>query len=119
MSYRIVGIDVHKKMLAVVVADIAVEGEYQFERRRFDTSPDQLRLLGEWLIQQQAEEVVMESTAPYGKPVWAALEPHGKPDGQRREGAGPMSGTLPLAQAQSHRGRRGGARGIFPMPNAW
>jgi len=48
----------------------------------------------------------MESTAPYGKPVWAALEPHGKPDGQRREGAGPMSSTLPLAQAQSHRGRR-------------
>ena len=106
MSYRIVGIDVHKKMLAVVVAEVAVEGEYQFERRRLSTSPDQLRLLGEWLIQQQAEEVVMESTAPYGKPVWAALEPHGKPDGQRREGAGPMSSTLPLAQAQSHRGRR-------------
>ena len=34
MSYRIAAIDVHKKMLAVVVADIAVEGEYQFERRR-------------------------------------------------------------------------------------
>jgi hypothetical protein len=26
MSYRIAGIDVHKKMLAVVVADVAVEG---------------------------------------------------------------------------------------------
>ena len=33
MSYRIAGIDVHKKMLAVVVADVEVEGEYQFERR--------------------------------------------------------------------------------------
>ena len=32
MSYRIAGIDVHKRMLAVVVADVAVEGEYQFER---------------------------------------------------------------------------------------
>ena len=29
MSYRIAGIDVHKRMLAVVVADVHVEGEYQ------------------------------------------------------------------------------------------
>ena len=35
MSYNIAGIDVHKKMLAVVVADIEMEGECQFERRRF------------------------------------------------------------------------------------
>jgi hypothetical protein len=27
MSYRIAGIDVHKKMLAVVVADVEVEGD--------------------------------------------------------------------------------------------
>ena len=33
MSYRIAGIDVHKKMLAVVVADVEGEGEYQFEPR--------------------------------------------------------------------------------------
>lgn len=32
MSYRIPGIDVHKKMLTVVVADVEVEGEYDFER---------------------------------------------------------------------------------------
>ena len=35
MSYRIAGIDVHKKMLAVVVADVEVQGEYQFERIRY------------------------------------------------------------------------------------
>jgi transposase len=110
VSYRIVGIDVHKKMLAVVVADVAVEREYQFERCRFGTSPDQLRLLGEWLIQQQAEEVVMESTAQYWKPVWAGLEQHWRPGCQRREGAGPRSGTLHLAQAKSNRGRRGRKR---------
>ena len=50
MPYRIAGIDVHKRMLAVVVADVAVEGEYQFERRRVGTSPDQLRALAEWLV---------------------------------------------------------------------
>ena len=59
MSYRIAGIDVHKKMLAVVVADVAVEGEFQFERRRFGTTPDHLRLLTEWLIEQEVEEAVI------------------------------------------------------------
>lgn len=33
MVYRIAGIDVHKKKLAVVVADVEVGDEYQFERR--------------------------------------------------------------------------------------
>ncbi len=40
MAYRIAAIDVHKKMLAVVVADVAGEGEYQFERRKFGATPD-------------------------------------------------------------------------------
>src|SRR5439155_235283 len=79
MSYRIAGIDVHKKMLAVVVADVEVEGEYQFERRLFGGNPDHLRLLAHWLIEQQVEEVVMESTAQYWKPVWGALEQYWKP----------------------------------------
>jgi len=45
MSYRIAGVDVHKKLLAVVVSDVEVEGAYQFERRMFGSSPDQLRSL--------------------------------------------------------------------------
>jgi transposase len=107
MCYRIAGIDVHKKMLAVVVADVEVEGEYEFERRWFGTNPDQLRLLAQWLIQQEVEETVMESTAQYWQPVWGTLERYWRPTCQKREGAGPMSGTLHLAQAQSNRGRRG------------
>jgi transposase len=107
MSYRIAGIDVHKKMLAVVVSDVEVEGEYEFERRRYGSNPEHLRLLAEWLIGQQVEEVVMESTAQYWLPVWGALERYWKPICQKREGAGPMSGMLHLAQAQSNRGRRG------------
>ena len=118
MSYRIAGIDVHKKMLAVVVADVEVEGEYQFERRRFGSNPEQLRLLSEWLVEQQVEELVMESTAQYWKPVWEALERYWKPLRQKREAASRRSGTLHLAQAQSNRGRRG-ARGISQMPNGW
>jgi transposase len=64
-------------------------------------------LLVAWLIEHQVEEVVMESTAQYWKPVWGALERYWKPSCQKRAGAGPMSGTLHLAQARSNRGRRG------------
>ena len=107
MAYRIAGIDVHKRMLAVVVVDVEGEGEYQFERRRYGSNPAHLRLLSEWLIEQQVEEVVMESTAQYWKPIWEGLERYWKPSCQKREGAGPMSGALHLAQAQSNRGPRG------------
>src|SRR5205809_107393 len=107
MSYRIAGIDVHKKMLAVVVSDVEIDGEYQFERRLFGSSPDQLRSLAAWLLEQEVEEVVMESTAQYWKPVWEALERYWKPIRQKREGTGRRSGTLHLAQAQSNRGPRG------------
>ena len=107
MSYRIAGIDVHKKMLAVVVSNVEVESEFQFERRMFGGNPEQLRLLAAWLLEQEAEEVVMESTAQYWKPVWGTLERYWKPIREKREGAKRRSGTLHLAQAQSNRGRRG------------
>ncbi len=106
MPYRVAGIDVHKKKLAVVVADVE-EDEYRFERRWYGSNPEQLRVLSEWLIEQQVEEVVMESTAQYWKPVWEALERFWKAKCQSREGASRMSGSLHLAQAQSNRGRRG------------
>jgi len=107
MPYRIAGIDVHKKMLAVVVSDVEIESEFQFERRMFGSNPEQLRSLAAWLLEQEAEEVVMESTAQYWKPVWGALERYWKPIREKREGAKRRSGTLHLAQAQSNRGRRG------------
>jgi len=94
-------------MLAVVVADIEVEGEYQFERLPFGANPEQLQALCTWLTEHRAEEVVMESTAQYWKPVWGALERYWKPVCQKREDAGPMTGALHLAQAASNRGRRG------------
>jgi transposase len=110
MSYRIAGIDVHKKMLAVVVSDVEVDGEFQFERRRFGSNPEQLRSLATWLLEQHAEEVVMESTAQYWRPVWETLERYWKPLCAKREAARPRSGMLHLAQAQSNRGRRGRKR---------
>jgi len=110
MSYRIAAIDVHKKMLAVVVSDVEIESEYQFERRMFSSNPEQLRSLAAWLVEQKAEEIVMESTAQYWKPVWETLERYWKPLCEKREGARRRSGTLHLAQALSNRGRRGRKR---------
>jgi hypothetical protein len=97
-------------MLAVVVSDVEVDSEYQFERRKFSSNPEQLRLLAAWLLEQEAEEVVMESTAQYWRPVWEALERYWKPICEKRAGARRKSGTLHLAQALSNRGRRGRKR---------
>jgi len=107
MAYRIAGIDVHKKMLAVVVSDVEVAGEYQFERRRFGSSPEQLRSLAAWFAEREVEEVVMESTAQYWRPVWEALERYWQPHRRMRADARAGSSTLYLAQAQSNRGARG------------
>jgi hypothetical protein len=114
MSYRMAGIDVHKKVLAVVVSNVEIEGEYQFERRMFGRSPDQLGSLAAWLLEQEAEEVVMESTAQYWKPVWEALD--WKPLSEKARG-----GSLERCIWRRHYpiADDGDARGIFPMPNAW
>jgi hypothetical protein len=69
MPYRIAGIDVHKKMLAVVASDVEIDGEFDFERRTFGSNPEELRSLAAWLLEQEVEEVVMESTAQYWKPT--------------------------------------------------
>lgn len=104
MGYRIAGIDVHKKMLAVVIADVAIEGEYHFDRQQFGANPDELRRLADWLVEQKVQEIVMESTAQYWRPVWHTLERYWQAKCRGWEGAGPMSGSLLLAHAQSNRG---------------
>jgi transposase len=97
-------------VLAVVISNVEIESEYQFERRMFGSNPEQLQSLAAWLVEQEAEAVVMESTAQYWKPVWGALERYWKPIREKREGARRRSGTLHLAQALSNRGRRGRKR---------
>lgn len=58
MPYRIAGIDVHKKMLAVVVADVEIDGDFDFTRLKVATTSADLRGLADWLIEQEVEEVV-------------------------------------------------------------
>ena len=89
--YNVAGTDVHKKMLAVVIAN-ARETQLQFECRKFGTTVGELRRLSAWLREAAVNEAAMESTAQYWKPVWIALE---------------GSCRLHLAQARSNRGPRG------------
>lgn len=71
----VAGIDVHKKMLAVVVRR-EQEGQGEYEKRKFGTTQIEIASLAAWLQHQQVSEVVMESTAQYWRPVWYGLEAH-------------------------------------------
>ena len=81
----------HKKLLALVVAN-ARDTDWRCEGERLGTTSQELCRLAAWLQERAVREVVRESTAQYGKPVWLALA------GQYR---------LPLAPARSHQGPRG------------
>lgn len=63
-TYPVAGMDVHQKMLAVVVTDAAQAGEYHFERHKFGTGAEELRLLAAWL----GEQGVMRRD----KPAWSS-----------------------------------------------
>ena len=88
---KIAGIDVHKKVLMVVVVDASAPEEKP-ARRRFVTLPSELQRFRIWLQEQRVEEAVMESTAQYWRSVWLELEPHMR---------------MHLAQAFSNRAPRG------------
>jgi transposase len=95
MSDKIAAIDIHKKVLMVVVGSRegnAIRPECELGRRRFGTMTSDLRRLSAWLREQGVKEVVMESTAQYWKPVWWELEPYMR---------------LHLAQAFSNRAPKG------------
>jgi len=72
---KMAGIDVHKKVLMVVVIE-TTSPEEKPERRRFTTLPGDLSRLSSWLRAQDVQETVMESTAQYWRSVWLELEPH-------------------------------------------
>lgn len=91
MSHRVAGIDVHKKVLMVVVID-SQDAVWAVKRKRFGTVSSELGLLSAWLREQGVEEAVMESTAQYWRPVWYELERHMR---------------LHLAQAFSNRAPKG------------
>ena len=72
---KVAGIDVHKKVLMVIVVDASMPEKPA--RRRFVTMPSKLHRLLTWLREQGVEVAVMESTAQYWRSVWLELgTPH-------------------------------------------
>ena len=70
MTKIVAALDVHKRVLMVVVFG---NGEVT-ARKRFMTGTWERRNLVDWLKKLNVEEVVMESTAQYWKPIWLDLE---------------------------------------------
>ena len=117
MPYRIAGIDVHKKMLAVVVTDVEVD-DLHFERQKVGTTPIDLRRLADWLVEHAVEEVVMESTAQYWRPVWEALEQHCAPSAVRAR-ARRRSRARSISPKRNRIGDPADARRTSPMRSGW
>jgi len=91
MAHKMAGIDVHKKLLVVVVVE-ATKPDVVLQSYRFGAGSAELSCLLAGLQEHQVVEVVMESTAQYWKPVWMELEPHVR---------------LHLAQAYSNKAPKG------------
>jgi transposase len=87
----VAGIDVHKRMLAVVIVDDE-DPQQGLEQRKFGTGASELKHLAAWLGGRGVTMAVLESTAQYWRPVWQALE---------------QEMDLYLGQAQSNAAPRG------------
>ena len=96
----VAGIDVHKAMLAVVVARPG-QNETEYLSRKFGAGRYQLKELVDWLLQLDVRRVAMESTAQYWRPVWYALEPYFQLIlAQPRSTAAPRGRKMDFADAQ-------------------
>lgn len=91
MRVILAGIDVHKKVLVVVVGRLTEQG-FVFFRQKFNNTQEDIERMREWFLECGVQQVVMESTAQYWRTVWRELEDHWQ---------------LHLAQAKSNRAPRG------------
>jgi transposase len=68
------GLDVHKKTVVACVRRVDAAGPARQEIRTFGTMTCNLLALSDWLVEQGVEQVAMESTGVYWKPVFNILE---------------------------------------------
>ncbi len=68
------GLDVHKKTVVACVLRIDAAGKVHQAVRTFGTMTCHLLALLDWLVEQGVEQVAMESTGVYWKPVFNILE---------------------------------------------
>lgn len=69
-----VGLDVHKKTVVACLKQIDSHGKVFQEIRTFGTMTKDLLALSDWMAQEKATVVAMESTGVYWKPIWNILE---------------------------------------------
>ncbi|MCX2456569.1 IS110 family RNA-guided transposase [Lacticaseibacillus nasuensis] len=78
VAESVAGIDVHQKQITVTV--LIGEAEVKKPKKvsqRFETITTRLRDCGNWLKDLGVQQVLMESTGQYWRPVWQILEPLG------------------------------------------
>jgi len=71
---RCAGLDVHKKSIVVCRIIPAEDGGWQRETRTFGTMTDDLLRVKDWLSAGRIQQVALESTGVYWKPVFNILE---------------------------------------------
>lgn len=69
------GVDVHKSFIVAVICD-STSIEPKYLRKRFSTFPNSLIEFRKWLLDNDCQNVCMESTGKYYIPVYNALEGH-------------------------------------------
>jgi transposase len=74
MYERCAGLDVHKKTVVACRRRLDEGGQEEREVKTFGTMTGELLALGDWLGEWEIEQVVMESTGEYWKPIYNLLE---------------------------------------------
>jgi transposase len=67
-------LDIHKDTVVVCLRRHSGQGPTHQETRTFKTTTHQLLEMADWLSQQGATHLAMESTGVYWKPIWNVLE---------------------------------------------
>ena len=71
---RVGGLDVHKKTVVACRMGVTGDKRVEWEKRVFGTMMADLLGLHDWLSEWEVEQVALESTADYWKPVFNILE---------------------------------------------
>jgi len=78
VAESVAGIDVHQKQITVTIL-IGTEDMKKPKKvsKLFGTTTRMLKECGTWLSEHEVEQVLMESTGQYWRPVWQILESYG------------------------------------------
>lgn len=70
------GLDVHQASIAACLRRVEADGKVRLSRREFGTTVRELKMLVQWLSDEDCPICVMESTGVYWKPVYNVLAVH-------------------------------------------